>query len=174
MWIQQMIFKQNKFAVMKNSIKIHSQQLQILVFVILSVFAFNSCRVTFLPSYDASIAEQIETTTKQVDKFYLTMLETTTKENNGRSFEKFVNQYVDIEVELYSLLNQNKVRPLNENSTRICEITLELWQKYKEEHKTDNTLSDGLIKLNRQVFSDLFFAMQVAEKGKNIINNPPQ
>ena len=159
---------------MKNSIKIKSQQLQILVFVILSVLAFNSCRVTFLPSYDASIAEQIEKTTKQVDRFYLTMLETTTEEYNGRSFEKFATQYVDIEVELYSLLNQNKVRPLNENSTRICEITLELWQKYKEEHKTDNTLSDGLIKLNRQVFSDLFFAMQVAEKGKDIINNPPQ
>lgn len=159
---------------MKNSVKIQPQQLQILVFVILSVFAFNSCRVTLLPSYDASIAEQIEKTTKQADKFYLTMLETTTEENNGRSFDKFVNQYVDIEVELYSLLNQNKVRPLNENSTRICEITLELWQKYKEEHKTDNTLSNGLIKLNRQVFSDLFFAMQVAEKGKDIINNPPQ
>ena len=159
---------------MKNSIKIKSQQLQILVFVILSVFAFNSCRVTFLPSYDASIAEQIEKTTKQVDRFYLTMLETTTAENNGRSFEKFANQYVDIEVELNSLLNKNKVRPLNENSTRICEITLELWKKYKEEHKTDNTLSNGLIKLNKLSFSDLFFAMQVAEEGKKIIENQSQ
>ena len=159
---------------MKNSIKFKSQQLQINVLLVLSVFAFYSCKVTFLPSYDASIAEQIEKTNKQVDKFYLTMLETTTVENNGRSYEEFASQYVDIEVELYSLLNQNRVRPLNENSTRICEITLELWQKYKEEHKTDNTLSDGLIKLNRQTFSDLFFAMLVAEKGKEIANDPPQ
>ena len=159
---------------MKNSIKFKSQQLQIFILLVFSVFAFYSCRVTFLPSYDASISEQIEITTKQVDKFYLTMLETTTVDNNGRSYEKFANQYVDIEVELYSLLNQNRVRPLNENSTRICEITLELWQKYKEEHKTDNTLSDGLIKLNQQTFSDLFFAMQVAEKGKEIVNDPPQ
>ena len=81
---------------------------------------------------------------------------------------------MDIEVEINSLLNKNKVRPLNENSTRICEITLQLWQKYKEEHKTDNTLSDGLIKLNRQSFSDLFFAMQVAEEGKKIIDNQSQ
>ena len=159
---------------MKNSIKFKSQQLQIFILLVFSVFAFYSCRVTFLPSYDASISEQIEITTKQVDKFYLTMLETTTVDNNGRSYEKFANQYVDIEVELYSLLNQNRVRPLNENSTRICEITLELWQKYKEEHKTDNTLSDGLINLNPQTFSDLFFAMQVAEKGKEIVNDPPQ
>ena len=42
------------------------------------------------------------------------------------------------------------------------------------EHKKDNTLSNGLIKLNRKTFSDLFFAMQVAEKGKEIVNNPPQ
>ncbi|MCK5170786.1 MAG: hypothetical protein KAQ75_12990, partial [Bacteroidales bacterium] len=69
---------------------------------------------------------------------------------------------------------KNKVRPLNENSTRICEITLELWQKYKEEHRSDQTLSNGLIQLNRKTFSDLFFAMQVAEKGKETVNNPPQ
>lgn len=155
---------------MINSSKIKLQQLQLVLIFI----AFNSCSVTFLPSYDASIAEQIEKTTRQVDKFYLTMLETTTEEDNGRIYEKFAMQYVDIEVELYSLLNQNKVRPLNENSTRICEITLELWQKYKEEHKTDNTLSNGLIKLNMQTFSDLFFAMQVAEKGKELANDPPQ
>ncbi|MCH7827212.1 MAG: hypothetical protein IIC75_04440 [Bacteroidetes bacterium] len=159
---------------MKNLIKIKSKQLQILVFAILSVFAFNSCKVTLIPNYDATIAKQIEKTTKQVDKFYLTMLETTTENNNGRIFEKFSKQYVDIEVELNSLLNQNKVRPLNENSTRICEITLKLWQKYKEEHKKDNTLSNGLIKLNLKSFSDLFFAMQVAEKAKEIVNKHPQ
>jgi len=72
------------------------------------------------------------------------------------------------------LLNKNKIRPLNENSTRICEITIQLWQKYKQEHKDDNTLSDGLIKLNNKTFSDIFYAMQVAEKGKELVNNPPQ
>jgi hypothetical protein len=51
---------------------------------------------------------------------------------------------------------------------------LELWVKYKEEHKEDNELSDGLIKLNRLTFSDLFYAMLVAEKAKEIISNPPK
>jgi len=77
-------------------------------------------------------------------------------------------------VELNSLLNKNRIRPLNEHSTRICEITMQLWQKYKEEHKTDNTLNNGLIQLNRSTFDDLFFAMQVAEKAKDIVSNPPQ
>lgn len=159
---------------MKILSKITSRQFQILLFSILSIIAIHSCTVTFIPEYDATIAKQIENTTKLVDKFYLSMLETTSEENNGRAFENFIIQYIDIEVELNSLLNKNKVRPLNENSTRICEITLELWQKYKEEHKTDQTLSDGLIKLNRKTFSDLFYAMQVAEKGKETVKNPSQ
>lgn len=139
-----------------------------------SALTVSSCTVTLLPKYDAEIAEQISSTAKQVDKFYLEMLETTSIENDGRKFSFFIQKYIDIEVELNALLNKNRVRPLNENSTRICEITLQLWSKYKEEHKTDNKLSNGLIKLNRQTFNDLFYAMQVAERGKDLVKNPPQ
>jgi hypothetical protein len=136
-----------------------------------SILILNSCKVTFIPSYDAKISEHIEKTSKVVDKFYLSMLETTSSSNNGRAFSKFSDQYVNIEVELNSLLNKNKLRPLNENSIRICEITIELWKKHKEEHKRDNTLSNGLIKLNRKTFDDLLFAMQKAEKAKEIIDS---
>ncbi|MEI7829611.1 MAG: hypothetical protein WCI31_07565 [Prolixibacteraceae bacterium] len=141
---------------------------------ILMILSLNACKVTLLPGYDANISEQIVSTAKAVDKFYQSMQDNTSAENGGRTFSKFSEQYVNIEVELNALLSKNKIRPLNQNSTRICEITLELWTKYKEEHKKDNTLSDGLVKLNRKTFSDLFFSMQVAEKGKQIIGNPPQ
>ncbi|HDR51567.1 MAG TPA: hypothetical protein ENN90_08100 [Mariniphaga anaerophila] len=144
------------------------------LFLFISLIFLFSCRVTLLPEYNAEISKNIENTAKLVDKFYLLMSETTSEENSGRSYDRFAEMYVEIEVEINSLLNQNKIRPLNENSTRICEITLELWQKYKEEHKTDNTLSNGLIRLNRKVFADLFFAMQVAEEGNKLVNNPPE
>jgi hypothetical protein len=144
------------------------------LFLFFSLFFLFSCRVTLLPEYNAEISKNIENTAKLVDKFYLLMVETTSEENSGRSYDRFAEMYVEIEVEINSLLNKNKIKPLNENSTRICEITLELWQKYKEEHKTDNTLSNGLIKLNRKVFADLFFAMQVAEEGKKLVINPPE
>jgi len=130
------------------------------------LFTLPGCKVTFLPAYNAQLAEQMEATSKAVDTFYLTMLETTTPVNDGRTYTKFVHQYIAIEVELTSLLNKNTLRPLNANSTRICEITLQLWVKYKQEHKKDNTLSDGAIKLNRKSFRDLFFAMQTAENYK--------
>lgn len=158
---------------MKQQTNVYSKRLLLSV-VILSVLALNSCKVTFIPGYDAKIAEQIENTSKAVDKFYLSMLDTTSAEKEGRTFSKFSEQYVNIEVELNSLLSKNRIRPLNENSTRICEITIQLWMKYKAEHKKDNTLSDGLIKLNQKTFSDLFYAMQVAEKGKEMVTNPPQ
>jgi hypothetical protein len=158
---------------MKKITKIHSRRYLAFFVLILSFSTITSCRVTFVPSYDANISAQIDNTAKTVDKFYLTMLETTKTDSGGRAFEKFSQDYINIEVELNSLLTKNKIRPLNENSTRICEITIQLWLKYKAEHKTDNTLSDGLIKLNRKTFSDLFYAMQVAEKGKELAKNPP-
>ena len=142
--------------------------------ILFSLLAMSGCKVSFVPTYNAQITEQIDATSKAVDKFYLSMLEVAPAMNDGRAYTKFTDGYVAIEVELHSLLNKNKIRPLNENSTRICEITLQLWQKYKEEHKKDNTLSDGLIKLNQKTFSDLFYAMQVAEKGKQMATNPPQ
>jgi hypothetical protein len=159
---------------MKNLITQTRSSRQLLAILLLATFAMYGCRVTFVPEYDAELAADIKVTAQQVDRFYLMMLETTSTDNDGRAFELFAAQYVDIEVMLNSLLTQNKIKPLNENSTRIVEITLELWQKYKEEHRTDNTLSDGLIKLNRKTFSDLFYAMQVAEKGKEIATNPPK
>lgn len=141
--------------------------------LILLLLFFSSCKVALIPSQDTAILEQIDHTTKAVDKFYLLMLETSTPQNDGRSYAHFAEQYVDIEVELVSLLNKNRIRPLNANSVRICEITLQLWTKYKEEHRTDNTLSDGLIKLNRKTLGDLLFAMQVAEKAKELVNTTP-
>jgi len=147
----------------------------ILIFaVVLSILTLNACKVSFVPGHDTKISDQIVSAAKDVDRFYLTMLETTTSADTGRVYRHFAEQYVNIEVELNSLLIKNKIRPLNENSTRICEITIELWIKFKEEHKKDNTLSDGLIRLNRKTFSDLFYAMQVAEVGKQIAGNPPQ
>jgi len=149
-------------------------QTHLIYLIIILAFLSEGCRVTLVPDYDDSIAQEILETAKRVDMFYLDMYETTVNEDAERSYDKFVKSYVEIEVELSSLLNKNKIRPLNENSIRICEITLELWVKYKEEHKEDNELSDGLIKLNQLTFSDLFYAMLVAEKAKEIISNPPK
>ena len=136
-------------------------QLSLLSFLL----AFASCKVQLVANYDVELSNEINSTAKKVDNFYLTMQEIPVA---NRQFSNFSPTYIDIEVDLNSLVTKNRVRPLNTESTRIAEITLQLWEKYKEEHKKDNTLSNGLIKLNKKTFSDMFYAMQVAEEGKKV------
>ena len=97
----------------------------IISFVILLTIFQVACRVTFVASYDAGVSEQIENIARTVDKFYLTMQETTQNDNNDREYSRYVEDYINIEVELNSLLNKNRVRPLNKESTRNCEIAVE-------------------------------------------------
>ena len=137
------------------------------------LFIISSCKVNLIATYNAEVSAEIQALAKTVDRFYLNMLDNTYEADNGRAFNNFTNDYVNIQVDLNALYLKNKIRPLNENSTKICKTTLDLFKKYKEEHKTKNTLSDGLIKLNRKTFSDLFYAMQVAEEAKKIISDSP-
>lgn len=138
--------------------------------LLLSLLIFSGgCKVHFIPDYSVALSQDIISTAKKIDNFYLAMQEVNSA---NRQYEHFTDKYVDIEADLNSLLNQNRIRPLNKESTRISEIALQFWIKYKTEHKSDNKISDGIIKLNRKTFSDLFYAMQVAEEAKNIPNMP--
>jgi len=135
---------------------------------ILSAIIFSSCRIVLVSSYDGKIAEQIETVSKSIDKLYLTMLETTTEADGGRVFSKFAEQYVAIDVELHSLLNKNKAREKNEETVKICEKVIVMFDKYKNEHKRENTISDADIRLNMEYLRGVLFPLMVSEKAKKI------
>ncbi|MGC9353443.1 MAG: hypothetical protein ACP5D9_06370, partial [Mariniphaga sp.] len=55
-------------------------------YLFVSLLLLFSCRVTLLPGYNAELSKNIENTAKLVDKFYLSMYETTSAENDGRSY----------------------------------------------------------------------------------------
>ena len=156
---------------MVYSINIKKQRVfrQIFLLVFVSSFLTTSCKVSWVATYDYMVAQQIEVVAKKVDKFYLTMLETTSEENE-RQYSKFVKEYIDIEVELNALLNKNQIRPLNKESTRNCVIALQYWIKYKVKHKKDNVISDVDIELNRDYLHDLFIVIQIGEEAKNKLN----
>lgn len=143
-------------------------KIKALLFLVLLTASISGCKVTLLPNYNEDISNQIETTLKTVDKFYLTMLETTKNQAGQRSYANFINSYIDIEVELQSLLDKNKVRPLNKNSIAICENTLKQFQKYKDKHKADNKISDENIILNRLYMHDQLMLMQMGEAFKPV------
>ena len=142
-----------------------------LIFFLFIGLLFSACKVQFVPDYDNTLAIDIDKTSKMIDHFYLsTMAKSTTAE---RQYTKFIDEYVAIEVEINSIITRNKIRPLNANSTRISEIALQFWKKYQMEHKEDNSISDGIIKLNQKYMTDLFYAMRVAEEGKRMTGNTP-
>lgn len=146
-------------------------RLQYVFFIAFITITLSSCRVTFIPAYDASILKQAEEIQMQIDKFYLVMLETTKNDTIDRAYSKYAEQYIDVEVKLNYLLEKNKVKPLNEDCVKICDIALNTWRKYKAEHKEDNRVSDKLIQFNKKFMDDLFYAMTSAEKAKEIIGS---
>jgi len=139
---------------------------RILLLSCILAIALGSCTVKLIANYDNNIASQVESALKMVDKFYLTMLETSKNEEKARAYTIFVQDYIGIEIELQSLLDKNRVRPLNKNSTAIAENTLKQFQKYKEQHKADNYVSDANIILNRMYMHDQLVLLQMGESFK--------
>ena len=126
------------------------------------VFLLSSCRVTFLPSYDAGIVQQIETISIDIDRLYLQMLE---KDKAGeRTYSEYVDGYINIEVEMNLLLTKNKARPYNKDMVTNSQILLDQWIKWMDEHKQRNDLSDLEIQYRRTYFNDMIFAIISAEK----------
>jgi len=124
-----------------------------------------ACGIKLVADYDAATYESILNTAKLVDAFYVNLLVTPETE---RAYENFADQYLDIEVEIRSLLMRTKIHPLNEESTRIAETILAKWLKYKEAHQDKNTYKSALEQVHWQRFTRLFTAMAVAEEAKRL------
>jgi hypothetical protein len=124
-----------------------------------------SCKIALIAPYDAGIKTQIIDAQKKIDYLYITLSETKESE---RTYQNFATAYIDVEVALTSILRQNQVKPLNEHATAVTKIALNFWKKYKNEHKAENTISNGMIKINSKYMSDIMYAMQVSEEGKKL------
>lgn len=136
-----------------------------LIGVLLTLFLMQGCAVKLVADYDAKVAQEIIKVSKEVDKFYGELIETSDSE---RDYAKFKNKYIEIEVNIRALIVQNKARPLNDESISIAETTLEKWTKYKNKHKEKNTYKAILAKNHRERFTRLFTAMAVAEEAKKM------
>ncbi len=124
-----------------------------------------ACKISLVAPYDAGIKTQIIDTQQKIDHLYISLADTKESE---RTYQKYATEYIEIEVALNSLLKQNQVKALNEHSTAVCKIALIFWRKYKNEHKTDTLISNGLIKINNKYMSDILYAMQISEEGKKL------
>jgi len=147
--------------------KLRSNQ-NIIFAVITIIFLVTSCQLKLVSDYDAGVAEAIMEMAKTVDYFYGKILES---EESARPYSEYSEDYLNIEIELRALVMRNKIRPLNEESTKISETILEKWTKYRDAHKEKDTYKSVLAKLHRERFTKLFTAMSIAEEAKKLTSS---
>ncbi|MFO7879774.1 MAG: hypothetical protein ACQES0_10225 [Bacteroidota bacterium] len=146
-----------------NYVKFHAFPKLQIILLALFLGISTSCSVQFVPDYEKEISDEVTSLMKDINLFYLRLMETPEKE---RDYDPCVEYYIDIQADLHSLYYKNKVRPLNEESTENCLIALEKWKKYKNRHKNDNTLSNANIELQNQYMQDMLYYILVAEEAK--------
>jgi len=142
----------------------------------------SGCSVKMVADYNAAGAQEIIRIAKVVDLFYGDLLETRYEE---RSYDRFAEKYRSVEVDLRGLMFQNRIRPYNRESTRISEIILDKWIKYKNRHKSQwekyrlpedspdkikasEIYKDVLVEKHRRRFQRLFIAIAIAEEAKKL------
>jgi phage gp16-like protein len=131
--------------------------------VVLVSLVFLSCRVTLVAPYDQVVSDQISTVSKMIDKMYLSMAE---QDASARQYSQYSAQYINIEVELNSILNKNQSKFQNEHSAAIAENVVKQWLKYKQAHKTANGITDGQLTMNHQYMSEQMNRLQRSENDK--------
>jgi hypothetical protein len=125
--------------------------------------ALGGCQIKLVADYDQPTFEEVLRVGKKVDRFYGALLE---RAEDQRPYAQLSSQYVDIESDIRSLVTRNQSRPLNQESTKISETILELWQKYKAAHQKNNGYKTALATLDRKRFTRLFNAAASAETAK--------
>ena len=124
-----------------------------------------SCSVQLVADYDSTTYEEILRVGKKVDLFYGNLLEVPEKD---RKYSNYSEKYVEIETDLRSLYMRNRSRPLNQESSEISRIILDLWVKYKDAHQKRDAYSSGIARLDRGRFQRLFGSAADAEAAKKL------
>jgi hypothetical protein len=125
------------------------------------MLGFFNCRVTLVPPYDAATEDAIIKTAKLNDALYLQMQELKEPE---RKYESFLSKYMEIELEINSILMKTKARDHNKDLLVIAENLQKLFVQFKNDHKTKVTLMDADILLNKAQINATWTALLVAEE----------
>lgn len=137
-------------------------------FLIIILFSINGCVVRYVADYDASIKNEIIQVAKTVDLFWGDLLDTNHSE---RKYNKFKKEYNQIETDIRGLVMRNKIRTLNQESTRQANIALNLWIEDRSDHKKNDDFSDFQAQKHREQYNRVFVAMAKGEEVKNITTN---
>jgi hypothetical protein len=135
------------------------------IFLVVVALNLGGCTVSYVAEYDASIKDEIVRIAKEVDLFWGALLDVDAAK---RDYDKFKDQYNQIETDIRGLVLKNEIRALNTESTKQAGIALDLWIQDRESHKKTNSFSDFLAKRHREQYLRVFTAMAKGEEAKNI------
>jgi hypothetical protein len=124
-----------------------------------------SCKVIWVPDYNAKLEDQITKTARANDKLYIDMLDDLP---DKRTYERYKEKYNDIEADINSIYLFNEARNNNTNLLVITNNLKEAFQEAKKYHKENNTLSNGEAKAYQATLAGFWKPLYLAERGLKI------
>jgi hypothetical protein len=116
-----------------------TRQLKYITALICLAAMINSCQVRLVPQYSAELENQIINGAKMTDKLYLEMIDAP---DDKKNYSLYSERYLDIESEINSILFKNQAREKAQDIIASVKILRDNFVKYKQDHKTRNTLSN--------------------------------
>jgi len=123
-----------------------------------SIFA----RSASIIQYDASTKDALIAAAHEVD-FFLLKIESSFERVN---FQSVAPEYIKIKADLRSILLRNRVRPLNECSTKQSELLLDQWSNLEKLLRQPDGSIPAAMRISRDIMFQGFDAMLTLEEAK--------
>jgi hypothetical protein len=136
-----------------------------LLLTTLLVFSLLSCKVIWVPDYNAKLEDQITKSAKANDKLYIDMLDAAP---GKRDYDLYKEKYNDIEADINAIQLANEARNNNASFIVINKNLKAAFQEAKKYHKENKTLSDGEIKSYQATLAGFWKPLFLAERGLKI------
>lgn len=130
--------------------------------IFLLSYTLLSCKVTWVPEYNALLEEQVAKSAKATDKLYLDMLDIPLA---NRAYDNFKDRYNEIGSEINSIMLKNEARTKNTHFIAIIKNLKEAFEEAKKYHKDNSTLADGEIKAYQATLAGFWKPLYLAERG---------
>ena len=131
------------------------------VSMLLATLLLASCSI--ISPLDEFTLDESYRIRKDIAVLYQLLKDTPAEE---RQYHLFQRDYTYIVVSLNVLLDRQKQRKNNEETTKIVEEILSFVTKYRDAHKADNTYKDARIELHSKRLNSLMTALITAEEAK--------
>jgi hypothetical protein len=134
----------------------------------LVIICLSSCKVIWVPDYNAKIEDQIAKTARANDRLYLALLDALP---NKRDYELYKEKYSDIESDINSIQMANEARNNNADLLVIGKNLKDAFQEARRYHKERDNLTDGEIKAYQATMAGFWKPLYLAERGLKINAN---